>query len=170
MDVITELGVLVLPWESGCTPRSGGSQRSQPPGTQSFLNPSEGPTGNPGQHTRGWEARGASSSPEPGDTAPQPHPLLCQPAHLLLQLAQDVQVGLVLPGKLLQLNHTLVRSLLESRALLEGLPGPHGHTSSLLITLPSLLPPPHMGWPLQHPQPPTRPLGGHSLPRALRLG
>lgn len=40
------------------------------------------------------------------------HPFLSQPLHLFLQLAQDVQVGLVLLGVLLQLNHTLVRGLL----------------------------------------------------------
>lgn len=42
------------------------------------------------------------------------HPLLSQPLHLLLQLAQDVEVWLVLLGELLQLNHTLVRGLLGS--------------------------------------------------------
>lgn len=39
---------------------------------------------------------------------PPAHPLLSQPLHFLLQLAQDVQVWLVLLGVLLQLNHALV--------------------------------------------------------------
>lgn len=52
------------------------------------------------------------------------YPLLRQPPHLLLQLAQDVQVGLVLASELLQLDHALVRGLLRSRACWQHRPGP----------------------------------------------
>ena len=52
------------------------------------------------------------------------YPLLRQPPHLLLQLAQDVQVGLVLASELLQLDHALVRGLLRSRACWQHWPGP----------------------------------------------
>lgn len=45
------------------------------------------------------------------------HPLLRQPLHLLLQLAQNVQIRLVLLGVLLQLNYALVRGLLGEQCL-----------------------------------------------------
>jgi len=41
------------------------------------------------------------------------YPLLGQFGHFFLQFVQDVKVWLVLSGVLLELNHTLVRILLE---------------------------------------------------------